>query len=58
MDFSVYVGKLCKVEISNGNYFKGKILTANDDEISLIDINGKNVSISHKMILMIREVNN
>ncbi len=56
MELSKYVGKVVKVDLKNGFYYKGTVESADDDSIWLIDEHGKSVDISKEMILFIREV--
>lgn len=57
MDLDSYLGKVCKIELSNGFYFLGKITSIDEDSIDLIDKNNQNVTLSKNSILVIREVN-
>lgn len=56
MDLSRYVGKVVKVDLLNGFYYKGTVEKVDDDFISLIDINNKWVDINIKSISFIKEV--
>ena len=58
MNFSVYLSKFVKVDVSSGYYYCGKILDVDDNFLSLIDKNSKNVTIAIKDILNIREMGN
>lgn len=56
MDFSLYLSKIVKVDVSSGYYYLGKVFDVDDDFLSLVDKKGKNVTISIKDILNIREM--
>lgn len=56
MDVSKYIGKVVKVDLKNGYYYKGTIKSADENSIWLIDENGKSVDISVDFISFIREV--
>lgn len=56
MELSKYVGKVVKVELSNGYFYKGTVEKADDDGLFLIDINGKPVDIAKSFIVFIKEV--
>ena len=57
MDFISYVDYVVHITLVGGYYYLGKVVSADKDGLSLIDKNGKKVSISNKTILTIREVN-
>lgn len=56
MELSKYVGKVVKVDLKNGFYYKGTVEAADDNSIWLIDINNKSIDISSEVISSIREV--
>ena len=56
MDFSVYLGRFVKIDVSSGYYYCGRVVSADDTFLSLIDKNSKNVTVSTKDILNIREI--
>ena len=58
MNFSVYLSKCVKVDVSSGYYYCGKVIDVDENFLSLIDKNSKNVTISIKDIMNIREVSN
>lgn len=58
MDFSVYVNKRVKVDISSGYYYSGMILNVDENFLTLRDKNNNLVTISINDILNIREVSN
>ena len=51
-----YIGSVCKIEVDNGYYFKGEILTVGGDSLVLIDKNSKRIVLALKVITQIREV--
>ena len=56
MDLIKYVGKFVRVDLTNGFYYEGKVLSADDDSLEIKDKNDKFVDISKVSILFIREV--
>ncbi len=56
VNFSVYLNKVVKIDISRGLYFIGEVLSVDENFISLEDKRGHLVTISIKDILNIREV--
>ena len=56
MKLKKYVGKVVKIELSNGYYYTGTVESADDNSIFLIDRNGKAVDIKEIMISFIVEV--
>lgn len=52
-----WVGKVVKIELSTGKYYKGTVEDENDDTISLIDIRSQWVTISKQFLISIQEVN-
>jgi len=58
MELINYVGLKVKVILTNDYYYIGKVTNADESSIDLVDINGKNVSISKIAILSIQEVEN
>lgn len=56
MELSKYLNKYVKIDLNNSKlYYKGRIISVDEDSISLIDITGKNVTISKNSIAFIRE---
>ena len=53
-----YLDKIIYVTLSNGFYYSGKCLDADENSITLLDKNGSRVSLTKDMIVMIREVSN
>ena len=53
---SGFIGCVCKIDLENGFYYKGKILSVGDDSLVLIDMNGKRVILALSVIVGIREV--
>lgn len=56
MDLSKYVNRLVRIDLTNGFYYLGFVIEADEDSISLKDKNGQLVSLSKNSILFIREV--
>lgn len=56
MELSKYVGKVVKVDLTNGFFYFGTVEKADDDSISLIDRKGDWVDINIKSISFIRVV--
>lgn len=53
---SEYVGKEVKVDLDNGLYYKGLVLSFGEDFLTMRDKNNKLVYISLKNVVSIREV--
>lgn len=51
-----YLGKICKVDLQNGFYYHGKILTIGDDSLIIKDKLGRRVVIAFSIIVKIEEV--
>ena len=56
MDLLIYLGKIVYINLSNGFYYSGKCLDADESSITLLDKTGSKVSVSKISILTIREV--
>lgn len=56
MEVGDYVGKYVKIECSFGFYYKGKVISADENSLTLIDIKGQQVTLSIKSILAVVEV--
>ena len=56
MNLVSYLGKIVYVTLSNGFYYSGKCLEADENSITILDKNGSRVSLTKEMIIMIREV--
>ena len=56
MDLISYLGKIVYITLSNGFYYSGKCLDADENSITILDKNGSRVSLTKNMIVMIREV--
>ena len=56
MDFSGYISKRVKVDVSSGFYYSGKVMDVDEKFLSLIDKNNKSVTIAINDILNIREM--
>ena len=55
MDFSEYVGRVIKVDISSGYFYHGKLLEVDDKFLKMIDKNNNKVIIAVSDILNFRE---
>ena len=58
MDLINYIGLKVKIILTNNYYYIGKVISACDTDLDMIDMNGKNVSLSKAAILSIAEVGN
>ena len=56
MELINYIDCVVKINTSNGYYYIGKVVSADEDSITLIDKNKNRVSLSIKSILDIQEV--
>jgi hypothetical protein len=56
MDLSIYVGKMVYVTLNNSYTYKGKVLDAGKDFLTLMDVKGQRVTITPESISFIREV--
>jgi len=56
MELINYVGLKVKIILTNKYYYIGKVISADEDYIDLIDINNKKVSLKKESILTIQEV--
>ena len=56
MDLINYIGLKVKIILKNNYYYVGKVTSADEDSIDLIDINNKKVSLKEESILTIQEV--
>jgi len=58
MDLMMWIGKRITIEVSNGYYYTGKCINADEDSIQIIDKNGKDVSLTKQVITLIKECYN
>lgn len=57
MDLTNYIGLKVKIILVNNYYYYiGKVISADEDSLELIDINRKRVSLKEQSILTIQEV--
>ena len=57
MDFSKYINKWVKVDLTNGHFYEGIVLTdTTNTTLELKDRNGQMVTLSFQVVLYIREV--
>jgi len=56
MEVNEYVGKKVKIDLINGQYYAGLVLSSGEDYIKIVDKNDKLVFIILKNIISIREV--
>ena len=55
MEVSEYINKKVKVDLNNGQYFSGLVLSAGEDYIKIRDKNDRLVFINLKEVISIRE---
>ena len=48
-----YVGKVCKLDLENGYYYHGKILSLGDDSLVLLDKTNRKVILALSIIVKI-----
>lgn len=53
---SDWMNKVVKINLKNGFYYKGKVLSEGEDYIRIRDINGKLVFINFSFVISIEEV--
>lgn len=58
MEFVSYIGSVVHITLLDNFYYIGKIISADEQGINLIDKTGKKVFISNKSVATIREVQN
>jgi small nuclear ribonucleoprotein (snRNP)-like protein len=58
MNISEWVSKCVKIDSKSGYYYKGKIISIDDDSILLKDFKGNNVMLKLNNIMLIKEVSN
>jgi len=56
MEVNEYINKKVKVDLDNGYYYKGLVLSFGDEFISIRDFNDKLVYINLKNVISIKEV--
>lgn len=56
MDLINYIGLKVKIILNNDYYYIGKVINADDNSLDLIDMKGKNVSLSKMAISQIQEI--
>ena len=56
MDLINYIGLKVKIILTNNYYYIGKVTSADEDSLDLIDMNNKRVSLKKESILTIQEV--
>lgn len=59
MKLSIYANKKVHITLNEkgfGYYYKGKVYSYDDDSITLLDLNGRMVTIQADTILTIREL--
>lgn len=56
MELINYIGLKVKIILQNQYYFIGKVISADQESLELIDINNKRVSLSKASIFSIQEV--
>lgn len=58
MKLSNYIGKKIRIELTNSFRYQGKIISTDENSITLIDKFGNEVTLSNASILFIAEVKN
>ncbi len=58
MDFVNYINLLVHITLLDNFYYIGKVISADEDGLKILDKTGKNVFISNKSVATIREVGN
>jgi len=58
MDLFIYLNKIVYINLSSGFYYTGKVLSADENSLTLLDKTNSQVSISANQILTIREIKN
>ncbi len=58
MDLIRYLNCKVKIILTNGYYYVGKVLNADEDSLDLLDFKGQQVSLSKSIIQSIQEVKN
>lgn len=56
MDLVIYLGKKVHVCLSDGYYYVGKVLSVDNDSLTLLDKNNRNVTLTKDSISTIKEV--
>lgn len=56
MELINYIGLKVKIILANNYYYIGKVISADENSIDLIDMRGKKVSLSKNSIFSIQEV--
>lgn len=56
MELTNYIGLKVKIVLTNNYYYVGKVLSADENFIDIIDINNHQVSLKKESILTIQEV--
>ncbi len=56
MDLINYIGLKVKIILTNDYYFIGKVISADENSLYLIDMKGQKVSLKKDSILTIQEV--
>ena len=57
MDLLIYIGLKVKIVLVNDYYYIGKVLSADEDSIDIIDMKKKRVGLKKQSILTIQEIN-
>ena len=56
MDLINYIGRKVKIILTNNYYFVGKVISADEKSLDMIDFKNQNVSLKIESILSIQEV--
>jgi small nuclear ribonucleoprotein (snRNP)-like protein len=55
MNLSKYISCIVRIDLLNGHYYQGKVISVDNDSLALVDKFGKNVTIRNETISYIRE---
>lgn len=58
MELRSYINSYVHVELNNGFYYTGKVISADDDFLEILDKFGKKVSVAKSSIMSLKEVRN
>ena len=56
MDLVIYLGSRVYITLKNSYYYEGRVLSADEGSITILDKRGNKVSLTKDSILTIREV--
>lgn len=56
MDLLIYLNKNVYISLRDGYYYKGKVISADENSLTLIDFKGQKITLTSDCILRIQEV--